>query len=482
MELHLRPPGHRTIRFLRIFTFAAIATVCLSIALSQVLWHPLQSPLSGGETTAFNRTSQGFGQPAPNLTEQELDLHILGDRAFEATFVTPPAPINAGLGPQFNNVSCVACHIRDGRGMPTKGSLLVRVSLPMIQSANQMDANTPSASIFQVAPKSSVTLTEASVSLGNALPVPGLGTQIQDQAVYGVQPKANVNVKWKEQSGTYADGKPFQLRSPQLDITLPNGKPLPSDVLTSLRLPPPVFGRGLLEAIPEKTVVALADPSDRNQDGISGKVNRVWDVRRQKLVLGRFGLKANNPNLLQQNAAAYVNDMGVTNPLFPEKDGTHEIDQKTLDASTFYTQTLSVPARTLMNDPGVKQGEKLFAQANCAACHISTLQTGDHLVKAIAHQTIHPYTDLLLHDMGSGLADGRPDFDATGQEWRTPPLWGLGLTQAVLPYSGYLHDGRAQTLEESILWHGGEAEAAKEAFRQMPHGDRKALIRFLNSL
>jgi CxxC motif-containing protein (DUF1111 family) len=487
MELHLRPPGYRTIRFLRVFAFAAIAAICLSIGLSHVLWKPLQPPLAGGETTAFNRTSQGFGQPAPNLTEKELKLHILGDRAFDATFVTPPAPINAGLGPQFNNASCIACHIRDGRGMPTKGSLLVRVSLPMSQLAGQSEGRSAStsaqsASLFQVDPKSSVTLTEASVSLGNALPVPGLGTQIQDQAVYGVQPKANVGVEWKEQSGTYGDGQPFQLRSPQLDITLPDGKPLPSNVLTSLRLPPPVFGRGLLEAIPEKTIVALADPGDRNKDGISGKVNRVWDVRQQKLVLGRFGLKANNPNLLQQTAAAYVNDMGITNPLFPEKDGSHEIDQKTLDASTFYTQTLSVPARTLINDPGVKKGEKLFAQANCAVCHIATLQTGDHSVKAIAHQTIHPYTDLLLHDMGKGLADGRPDFDATGQEWRTPPLWGLGLTQAVLPYSGYLHDGRAQTLEESILWHGGEAEASKEMFRQMSGGDRKALVRFLNSL
>jgi CxxC motif-containing protein (DUF1111 family) len=487
MELHLRPPGYRTVRFLRVFAFATIAAICLSVALSRMLQTPTQMPLAGGETTAFNRTSQGFGQPAPNLTKQELALHILGDRAFEATFVTPPAPINAGLGPQFNNTSCVACHIRDGRGMPEKGSLLVRVGLPTDRSTarkaeRSASASAQSASLFQVDPKSAVTLTEASVSLGNALPVPGLGTQIQDQAVYGVQSKANVEVGWREQSGTYGDGKPFRLRSPRLDITLPDGKPLSSGVLTSLRLPPPVFGRGLLEALPEQTVTALADPGDRNKDGISGKVNRVWDVRQQKLVLGRFGLKANNPNLLQQNAAAYVNDMGVTNPLFPEKDGSHEIDRKTLDAATFYTQTLGVPARTLMKDPVVRKGEKLFAQANCATCHIATLQTGDHPVKAIAHQTIHPYTDLLLHDMGKGLADGRPDFDATGQEWRTPPLWGLGLTQAVLPYSGYLHDGRAQTLEESILWHGGEAETSKEMFRQMSEGDRKALIRFLNSL
>jgi CxxC motif-containing protein (DUF1111 family) len=174
--------------------------------------------------------------------------------------------------------------------------------------------------------------------------------------------------------------------------------------------------------------------------------------------------------------------MGVTNPLFPEQDGKSEIDLKTLRASTFYTQTLAVPARTLMNDRGVKKGEKLFAQANCTACHVSELRTGNHEVKAISNQTIHPYTDMLLHDMGTGLADGRPDFEATGNEWRTPPLWGLGLTQAVLPYSGYLHDGRAQTLEEAILWHGGEAEKSKESFRTMAKGDRDALVKFLQTL
>ncbi|MCG9890785.1 MAG: c-type cytochrome [Thermosynechococcaceae cyanobacterium MS004] len=483
MELNFPAPEYRTIRFLRVFAFAIIASVCLSITLSQVLWTPLKTPLAGGETTVFNRTSQGFGQPAPNLTDAELALHTLGDRAFEATFVTSPAPINAGLGPQFNNVSCIGCHLRDGRGMATKGSLLVRVSLPpkaLALTAEGKGAH--SASLFQIDPKSLSPLTEASVSLGNAPPVPGLGTQIQDQAIYGVQPKATVAVEWQEQSGTYGDGLPYRLRSPRLDITLPDGQPLPKAVLTSLRLPPPVFGRGLLEAIPENTILALADANDKNKDGISGKPNRVWDVQQKKLVLGRFGLKANNPNLLQQNAAAYVNDMGITNPLFPDKNGGTEIDQKTLEASTFYTQTLGVPARTLVNDSGVRRGEKLFDQANCSACHIAQLKTGDHPVKAIAHQTIYPYTDLLLHDMGQGLADGRPDFDATGQEWRTPPLWGLGLTQAVLPYSTYLHDGRARTLEESILWHGGEAETSKEMFRTLSKGDRNALVRFLNSL
>ncbi len=471
MESLLKFPGGRQLKVLRVFAIAVVASICLSVGIGHYLWAPPSSPYSGGETTISNRTSQGFGQPAPNLTQKELDLHFVGDRAFSATFVTPPAPVNAGLGPQFNNASCVACHIRDGRGMPTQGSLLVRVSLPPDTTSQNRKTET----LFESHP-------EAAVSLGNAPPVPGLGTQIQDQAVFGATPKAAVDFEFNQTAGSYGDGASYKLRSPSFSITLPNGKPLPANVLTSPRVPPPVFGRGLLEAIPEKSILALADPEDKNKDGISGKANRVWDVRKKTLVLGRFGLKANNPNLFQQNAAAYVNDMGITNPLFPEKDGTSEIDLATLKANTFYTQTLAVPARTLLNDPTVKKGEQLFAQANCATCHIAELRTGHHDVKAIANQTIHPYTDLLLHDMGTGLADGRPDFDATGTEWRTAPLWGLGLTQAVLPYSGYLHDGRAQTLEEAILWHSGEAEPSKEAFRTMAKGDRDALIKFLNSL
>jgi CxxC motif-containing protein (DUF1111 family) len=478
MDSLLNYPGNRRLKFLRVFAIAIIAAICLSVALSHLLQKPLPSHFSGGETTVLNRTSQGFGQPAPNLSEPELALHTKGDRAFDATFVTSPAPVNAGLGPLFNNASCIACHISDGRGLPTKGNLLVRVSLnpsTVSQSLATQETKLSHASIFEQQP-------EAGVTLGNAPPVPGLGTQIQDQTIYGVMPKADVAIEFQDTAGTYGDGMPYQLRSPIAKITLPDGKPLPPEVLTSIRVPPPVFGRGLLEAIPEQTLLALADPEDRNQDGISGKPNRVWDVRKKKLVLGRFGLKANNPNLFQQNAAAYINDMGITNPLFPAQDGSTEIDLDTLKANTFYTQTLAVPARTLVHDPGVRKGSQLFAQANCVACHVAELRTGKHDVKAISHQTIHPYSDLLLHDMGQGLADDRPDFEANGHEWRTSPLWGLGLTQAVLPYASYLHDGRARTIEEAILWHGGEAEQSKEAFRTMTKGDRTALVKFLNSL
>lgn len=470
-------------RFLAICFIAMVAGITLSNFLGHNRLPQQQITLAGGATTVFNRTSYGLEQPAANLSEADLDQHIEGDLAFKAVFVTAPALVNSGLGPLFNNTSCAGCHARDGRGMPVKGQLLVRVSLPQSHSASSNQANEPisaggtntQGSIFE-------SHLEASVTLGNTQPVPGLGTQIQDQAVYGHNPEAKVELSRQEVSGEYGDGTAYKLRSPVAKITLQDGKLLPPDVLTSLRIPTPVFGRGLIEAIPEKTILALADPEDKNNDGISGRPNQVWDATTKTVALGRFGHKANMPNLLQQAASAYVHDMGITSPLYPEEDGSSYIDDKTLKVATFYTQTLAVPARTMVDDPDVLRGEKLFSQVNCAVCHVAKLRTGAHEIKALANQTIYPYTDLLLHDMGQGLADGRPDFAATGTEWRSPPLWGLGLTQTVQPYSGYLHDGRAQTLEEAILWHGGEAEKSRQAFRTMSKSNRAALVRFLNSL
>ena len=461
-------------RFLAIAIIAAIAGVVLSTVFNHTAWAQTQIVLAGGETTVRNRTSRAYEQPAPNMSEDWLELHLEGDRAFDAVFVTPPATVNPGLGPLFNNASCTGCHIKDGRGMPEKGQLLVRVSNPR-ESNEDLSSETTLVLQEHYHP-------EAAVSLGNAPAVPGIGTQIQDQGVYGSAPEAQVQIQWQEHPGTYEDGTTYILRSPVLQIIRTDGQPLSAEVMTSARIPSPVFGLGLLEAIPEATVLELADPGDRNQDGISGRPNYVWDVTKQTEVLGRFGWKANNPDLLQQTASAYVNDMGVTSPLFPETDGSSEIDADTLKAATVYVQTLAVPSRTLLNDPQVQQGEQLFAEANCATCHVSTLRTGNHEISALANQTIHAYTDLLLHDLGTGLADHRPDFQATGTEWRTSPLWGIGLTHTVLPYSGYLHDGRARTLAEAILWHGGEAEASATAFKAMSDGDRTALLRFLGSL
>ncbi|MEO0532695.1 MAG: di-heme oxidoredictase family protein [Cyanobacteria bacterium P01_A01_bin.123] len=449
-----------------------LGTAIAGIVVSTLLHLPVQaqlSPLSGGDTTLNIRSSQAYTQPAPNLDEFWDDRHAAGDLAFEAAFVTSPANVNPGLGPLFNSSSCVGCHINNGRGLQEKGQRVVRVS--------QLDtaANTALPPVHPYA-------AEAVAPTANTPPVPGLGTQVQEQGIYGNPPEARIEITWQDEAGTYGDGSPYTLRSPELTLSPWDGKPLSEGVVISNRIPLPVFGLGLLEAVSEEVVLQSADPEDLDGDGISGRPNRVWDVLQQTDVLGRFGWKANAPDLLQQTASAYANDMGVSNPLFPAADGTEDIDMDILEAATIYVQTLAVPARTEINDTQVRRGEQLFADANCAACHLSELRTGPHEIPALVNQTIHPYTDLLLHNMGPDLADNRPDFQASGEEWRTPALWGLGLVQTVLPYSTYLHDGRARTIEEAILWHGGEAADAQEAFRTMDSVDRDALIAFLKSL
>ena len=251
----------------------------------------------------------------------------------------------------------------------------------------------------------------------------------------------------------------------------------------SLRTAPPVFGAGLLEAIPEDLILERADPGDTDGDGISGAPNYVWDSVLGAEVLGRFGRKANRPNLLQQNAAAFANDMGVSNSIFSGDGELPEIDDAVLKAVEFYTQTLAVPAAGNVDDPEVIRGSKLFIQFSCASCHTPEMRTGSHPVAALSHQRIFPYTDLLLHDMGEDLADNRSDFLASGSEWRTTPLWGIGVTATILSSTAtFLHDGRARTPEEAILWHGGEARAAREKFRLAEKQERQSLLAFLRSL
>lgn len=424
--------------------------------------------LSGGETTIFNATSQAFTFPAPNLAN--LDLHLEGDLAFDATFVASPAPVNGGLGPIFNGNACAACHVSNGRGQPPAPgqdpeSLLLRISVPG---------------------------TDADGS-GGPNPVPGFGAQLNDEGLFGVAPEARVTVTFVETVHSFADGEPYYLRAPTYTLG-EEYTPLPAGVMVSPRVALPVFGRGLLEAIPEETILSLADEDDADGDGISGRPNRVFDFERGEEALGRFGWKANQPSLEQQAAAAYRNDMGITNPLFATEsaagqsqadgqDDEPEIDRVTVQAAAFYTKTLAVPARRDVDDPTVLRGQAVFREARCAVCHVPTLQTGTLAGEpAVSNQRIHPYTDLLLHDMGEELADHRPDFVATGVEWRTPPLWGVGLTAVVHGEVFLLHDGRARGLLEAVLWHGGEAETSRELVRALSRDDREALLAFLESL
>ena len=228
---------------------------------------------------------------------------------------------------------------------------------------------------------------------------------------------------------------------------------------------------------------------------ISGKPNYVWDPVNNKIALGRFGWKAGAPSVLVQSAGAYNEDMGITNPVkpvessygqsngVPELSDTTDIDMKTLEDVTFYSLTIGVPAGRNFDDPQVVKGRKIFEKINCTACHTPSFTTGTLAgIPEVSGQTIYPYTDMLLHDMGDGLADNRPEFEADGKEWKTRPLWGLGLTSVTSGHTFLLHDGRARSITEAILWHDGEAKDSKDDFKELSKQDREALLEFLNAL
>ena len=440
---------------------------------------PTLAPLTlvaalGGDTTAFTATRNAFGLPARNLTAAQRRTFAVGNSFFRQNWVTAPASTAArdGLGPTFNALSCSSCHHLDGRGRPPDGpgdgrrGLLLRLSIP------GQDAR------------------------GGPLPAPVYGGQLQDRAIIGVPVEGEIGIVYREVPGTFADGEGYSLRHPQYRLRNLAFGPLDPATMLSPRVAPAVVGMGLLEAIPAADILAAADPDDADGDGISGRANMVWDVRRGATVLGRFGWKANQPTVEQQTAGAFLGDLGITSPLFPSENcpapqadcqaaphgGAPEIGAERLGKVTLYMQTLAVPAMRDVDDPQVRRGAQLFAAAGCALCHTPRHVTGDHATAALSNQVIYPYTDLLLHDMGPALADGRPDFGAGGREWRTPPLWGIGLVETVNGHTMFLHDGRARSLTEAILWHGGEGAASRDAFKGLTQGERAALLRFLESL
>jgi CxxC motif-containing protein (DUF1111 family) len=330
---------------------------------------------------------------------------------------------------------------------------------------------------------------------GGPLAVPGFGGQLQHRSIYGTDKEADVQVDYLYTDGQFSDGESYQLRKPVYTFLTPY-IPMPANTMYSGRLASPVFGLGLLEAISETELVAHADENDSNNDGISGKPNYVWNVEKQQLMMGRFGWKAGQPTVMQQSAGAYSEDMGITNRLFPVESvhgqmqhnpatGTTEteLSDSLLSAVTFYIQSLAVPARRNIDDPEVKKGKQIFASIGCGSCHTAKQKTTVNVVfPEISNQVIFPYTDLLLHDLGEGLSDQRPEFLANGNEWRTSPLWGIGLTGSVNGHTNFLHDGRARDFKEAILWHGGEAQPAADKFKTMPRADREALLKFLKSL
>ena len=429
---------------------------------------------SGGRATVFDDTSTAFTDSIPSLTALERRAFAVGNSFFNDNWVTAPSSTEGrdGLGPVFNAQSCSTCHLRDGRGRPPAAEddpqrgLLFRLSVP-------------------------------GGGTQGPVPEPNYGDQLQDRAVNDVPPEGRVRITYEEVPGRLADGTKYTLLAPTYQIVDLSGAPLAEDVMVSPRIAPSVFGVGLLEAVPEDTIRANADPGDADGDGVSGRANTVWDAVSQQRVLGRFGWKASVPTVERQNAGAFTGDIGITNRLFPDEPctasqvecraapngGDPELDDLKLDRVTFYTRTLAVPARRNVRNAEVREGEELFRSIGCSSCHLPTLETGPvDDVRALSNQTIHPYTDLLLHDMGEGLADGRPDQDANGREWRTPPLWGIGLQSTVSGHTRFLHDGRARNLQEAILWHGGEGAAARDAYAKLDRDQREALLAYLRSL
>jgi CxxC motif-containing protein (DUF1111 family) len=412
---------------------------------------------------------EAFNQPIAGLDAAQTAVFHKGSGVFRQAWVIGPSqdhPDFEGLGPVYNRLSCIACHAKNGRGAAPEDSGGVARSMVLRLSVPGADAH------------------------GGPQPHPAYGGQLNPEGVPGVAGEGRAILSYELFETRLADGTGIELRRPRVALTDLAYGPVEGSALTSLRNAPPVFGLGLLEAIPEPQIL------EGTENG--GKANYVFDIESRAAKLGRFGLKANQPSLKQQIANAFAEDIGISSELFPGDNCTKaetacieaaksasraELSQAQLDAVLLYTRALAPPARRNVDDARVQKGEGLFRISGCAACHRESFTLGAFgPMPALEGEEIHPYTDLLLHDMGADLADGRPDFLAGPRDWRTPPLWGLGLAGKFGDGGNYLHDGRARSPAEAILWHGGEAEAAASAFRKLSREERDALLAFLNSL
>ncbi len=453
--------------------------------------------LSGGLATNTRRFDrEALSQPSQNMSFEDRGDFFIGNGFFKRLWVTAPSSTTSadGLGPLYNARACQRCHLKDGRGHPPTNnddnavSMFLRVSIP---------------------PQTEEDAQAIADHLINIVPEPTYGGQLQDIAIPGHPAEGRMTITYTDVDVSFSDGEVMTLREPTYDFVDLGYGPMHEDALFSPRIAPPMTGLGLLEAIAEEDILAAADPGDANGDGISGTPKYIWSRNNERVMLARFGWKLGNPTIEDQSSDAMAGDIGISNPIFPAHGGDCTSNQPTclaapagiggpsakssgdleapelvMDKIFFYSRHLAVPARRNADAPQVLRGKELFYQTGCTACHTPKHATrnDDDVDPALRGQLIWPYTDLLLHDMGEGLADNRPEGTATGSEWRTPPLWGIGLTEKVNGHTFFLHDGRARNLTEAILWHGGEAAAAQQAFRAMDKPDREALIAFLESL
>lgn len=433
---------------------------------------------SGGETTVFSTTQDAFSYEAPNLDGVQKLQFFTGHSFFIQGWVAAPSstPARDGLGPLFNESSCSACHLRDGRGRPPLylgepgTGFFVRLSIP---------GESP---------------------YGGPVPEPSYGNQFQDFGIPGVPPEGQVKITYTEIPGTFADGTPYSLRKPNYEFVQLAYGALHPDFMYSPRIARQLVGLGLIDAIDESDILSRADENDADGNGVSGRPNYVYEYETGITKLGRIGWKANVASVREQVAGAFHKDIGITSTVYPEEHCTEvetacdscpsgndengaELSDEAFDRVDLYVSTLAVVGRRDWDDPEVLAGKRLFFDAGCENCHRQKYVTGIHpRFFALSNQTIYPYSDLLLHDMGEGLADGYSDFDAGGREWRTPPLWGIGMVETVSGHTNFLHDGRARSLQEAILWHGGEAGGAKNNFINMSAKEREQLLKFLGSL
>ena len=445
---------------------------------------------SGGAATSHDPVNTSvFSHPSANMAfDRQLDFKV-GDGIFRKLWVSAPSSTvsSDGLGPLFNARSCQTCHLKDGRGVPPEGdaaavALFLRLSIPP-----ETDAQRAALETFRLP----------------VIPEPTYGGQLQNFSIAGLHAEGRMVVDYEPVDVELADGTIVTLRAPTYSVSDLNYGPMHPDAMFSPRLAPPMIGMGLLEDIPADDILAHEDPDDADGDGISGRANWSWNVAEDRLMLGRFGWKAREPTIAQQSAHAFAGDIGISSAIAStwsgdctdaqadcrgapdgrDPDEGVEVPQKMFDLVVFYARNLAVPARRDIDDPQVLAGKQLFYESGCVSCHVPKFVTGRETEPEQAFQLIWPYSDLLLHDMGPGLADHRPEGAADGSEWRTAPLWGLGHAETV--GSGrafYLHDGRATTILEAILWHGGEAEASKNNVVAMTKDEREALLAFLRSL
>ncbi|WP_339723388.1 di-heme oxidoredictase family protein [uncultured Paraglaciecola sp.] len=450
--------------------------------------------LPAGGMTGKGLSDRSFVQVGKNVNRKEELIFWTGFSLFRDPWVIAPSSTEDrdGLGPLFNTRSCISCHSSGGKGPAPKEGI-----------------SKPSALVIRFGSDELSSFSD-----------PVYGAQLQPRAIAvthsSIQPEllgeAQLDLRYQQLSGKYADGTTYTLHQPNYQLTDLAYGDLDKRTKLSPRFSPVIYGLGLLDAISEQDLIDQEDINDNNQDGISAKYNRVpitpsnhntaafHGSVSKAIGIGRFGHKAKQPSLHQQVAAAFRDDIGITNSSFVSEPcsivqlnchaaaslGGHqsvEIPDKLLDLVTRFNQLIAVPPARNLNSVKVQQGRNLFYKLGCESCHTASYTTDPAYPHPnLANQLIWPYTDLALHDMGEGLADGVNEFDAKGQEWRTPPLWGIGARKNIRSENLFLHDGRAKTVAEAILWHGGEAHTSQQSFIQLDQAQRNALLAFLDAI